>query len=466
MSEHATEHNAAVEDLKKAVHDLNENVLEFKKDAVDRDTVANIVSDLLEKQAEAAKTAPRASVTPEDAGLALEALGKQGVDRLVALHTMRSASIAPIVRASREEIDHFQKAGDKLLLISAIRGVKPQETRFYNEEYKPLIEAAVNTTGAGAGAEWIPKELSPQIIDRVELQLKVLALFGSIPMPTNPYDLPGRAVSRTKLARGVENTADTGQTLAKKIQIASRKVTMSAKKFWGEALVSKEAEEDAIMAQLPLIEDELRRFMGYDLEDTAINGDTAAALDTAGGFYLTDDPLKNWDGFRKMVLAAAKTDGGNAAASVAKLRVNRKVMGKYGVNPQDLAHVLSINAYIDLLSDTSLLTLEKYGPNATILTGELGKVDNVPVIVSEAVHTDLNATGVYDNVTTNRTEAITVYRPGFATGERRGLTVEILRELYSEADQDAVKVSVRRAFVALQPTATEKTIAVTYNLSI
>jgi hypothetical protein len=67
------------------------------------------------------------------------------------------------------------------------------------------------------------------------------------------------------------------------------------------------------------------------------------------------------------------------------LRGNRKKMGKYGVDPNELAHILSINEYIDLLSDTAVFTLEKYGPNATILTGELAKVDNVPVIVSEAV---------------------------------------------------------------------------------
>jgi hypothetical protein len=35
----------------------------------------------------------------------------------------------------------------------------------------------VNTDNAGEGADWVPTGLSPNLIDRVELQLKVLALF-------------------------------------------------------------------------------------------------------------------------------------------------------------------------------------------------------------------------------------------------------------------------------------------------
>lgn len=452
------DHAQAIEELKTSVHALNESVLGFKEGAVDRETVENIVTDLLEKQAKADEATPR-SFKPSDS--VLDALGKTGEARLEALHSTPAHAIAPLVRESAEEIQAFQQAGDRLLLLSAIMDADPRETKFFGDTYVPMLNAAVNTANATQGAEWIPRDLSANLIDRVELQLKVMALFSNVPMPTNPFDLPGRAVARTKLAKGVENAGDTGQTGAKKIQIASRKVTLTAAKFWGEALVSKEAEEDAIIAQLPLIESELQRFMAYDIEDTGINGDTAGTQDTG---WASDDPRKNWDGLRKLALAGAKTDGANAALTVAMLRGNRKAMGKYGVSPADLAHVLSINAYIDVLSDPAVFTLEKYGPHATILTGELGQVDAIPVIVSEAVRTDLNATGVFDNVTTNRTEAITVYRPGWATGERRGLTIEILRELYSEFDQDAVKVSVRRAFAALQPAATEKIVAVTYNV--
>jgi hypothetical protein len=152
-----------------------------------------------------------------------------------------------------------------------------------------------------------------------------------------------------------------------------------------------------------------------------------------------------------------------AKLTVAHLRANRKKMGKYGIDPQKVAHVISMAGLIGLLDDTSVLTLEKYGPQATIFNGELAKVDGSPIIVSPAVRDDLNASGVYDGTTTTETVAISVYRPGFLRGSRRGVTVQVLRELYAEYDQDAIVASCRKAFVPRFPS-TEKIVATTYNI--
>jgi hypothetical protein len=115
------------------------------------------------------------------------------------------------------------------------------------------------------------------------------------------------------------------------------------------------------------------------------------------------------------------------------------------------------------LADPSVITMEKYGPNATIVTGELAKVDGSPIIVSEYVRADLNATGVFDNVTLTRTELITLYLRGFLLGNRRQVTVQVLRELYAEDDQDAIIVSHRKALSPRFPLATEIVNAVAYN---
>src|SRR5262249_43416370 len=154
--------------------------------------------------------------------------------------------------------------------------------------------------------------------------------------------------------------------------------------------------------------EELTEYLAADFEDCLINGDTTGTHQDSD-VTASNDPRKNFSGLRKLAISAAKTDLANAAPTVANsVRVNRKKMGKYGVRADQLAHIVSMNAYVQLLADTSLLTLEKYGPNATILTGELGRVDGAPVIVSEYVRADLNASGVYDGTTTNRSEVLTV----------------------------------------------------------
>jgi hypothetical protein len=53
-------------------------------------------------------------------------------------------------------------------------------------------------------------------------------------------------------------------------------VTLTAVKFAGEALVSKEMEEDAIIAVLPFIQQELVDYMAADLED-AVSTDGCAS---------------------------------------------------------------------------------------------------------------------------------------------------------------------------------------------
>lgn len=456
---------ADFDQLKTVAQSLADEVKQMKDGLVDRDTVERIVEDLIETQ-DRAQANGRRSFRPSNQSLeraAGQLHGKTGKELLQAIQAMPVAEVAALTKIPAEEIGVVHQAADRALFLAAALGKPVRELKFYEQTVKPLVQA-LNTGGSGDGEEWIPTQLSPDLIDRVELQRKVLGLFPSITMPTNPFNIPGRAVARTRLAQGLEQSADTGQTGFKKIQIGSRKVTMTAAKFDGEALVSREEEEDAIIAVLPLMEDELGRFIAYDMEDAALNGDTAGTQDSD---FAADDPRLNWDGLRKLALAGtAKTNFAGAKLTVSGLRANRKAMGKYGVDPATLAHILSVNEYIDVLDDTAVLTLEKYGPQATVLRGELGSVDSIPLIVSEAARVDLTTAGVFDNVTKTRTAAVTVYRNGFANGSRRELTIQVLRELYAEYDQDAVLISIRRAFTPLYPASTEHTVAILYNVNI
>ena len=46
-------------------------------------------------------------------------------------------------------------------------------------------------------------------------------------------------------------------------------------------------------------------------------------------------------------------------------------------------YVCDINTFIRSLSVDNFRTLDKFGPQATVLTGQLGSVEGIPVIVSE-----------------------------------------------------------------------------------
>ena len=59
-----------------------------------------------------------------------------------------------------------------------------------------------------------------------------------------------------------------------------------------------------------------------------------------------------------------------------------------------------------MLGLTELQTVDKYGPAATILSGEIGKIYGIRVFGTGAIATNLNATGVYDASTVDKTVAI------------------------------------------------------------
>lgn len=467
----ATDENeqATIEDVAKAVAGLQEAVEGVKSGQVDKSTVENMITEAMETSQRAGYRPDPVAVDAEGNPLDIEreVLGGTVTERINSVLTLPAKETAAVLRKDVEVVENFRQKADDLCLIAAIRagqgkGGDPRELKFYGSQFLPAMNAAVDTLTTSEGKEYVPRDLSSGLIERVNLQLRVLALFPEITMPTNPFDLPARGLTRQRLGRGTEATADTGQTKAKTVTPATRKITLDAAKFWGEILVSKEAEEDSIISVLDFIREELEDYLRADLEDVVINGDTAATHrdDDSNG---STDPRKNWEGLRKLAATnSAQRDHGGGDLTVAGLRANRKVMGKYGINPNELAHIVSLVGYVDLLSDSNVITVDKYGMQATLLSGELGRADGAPIIVSEYVREDLDATGVRPVAAGTKTVAITANRKALLRGTRRQLMVEYLKELYSESDQDAVKVSTRQALTERYTAA--KAVAVSRNV--
>jgi HK97 family phage major capsid protein len=443
-----------------AVHELREAVAELHAGRADQEKVDRLSEEMMELRAQLdAATQARSGYLPGDE--LADARMPLGMDTLAVSFEASVPAAAAMLHRPEPDVADFREKSDNLLLLAAAMKADPRSLKYYEQEFLPSL-AAMDTQTTAEGKEWVPTVMSSDLIRRIELALKVPALFRSLEMPSNPYDMPGVGVARVRGGKAVEQTADTGQTGFKKITPATRKVTLTAVKFAAEVLVSKEEEEDSLIPVIPFLRDEIVTTLAFDVEDCTINGDVAGSHQDTD-VVAADDPRKNWDGLRKLVQAATKTDGSAAVIDSTKLRVNRKKMAKYGVDSSQIVHIMSIAGYINLLGDTNVLTVDKYGPNAVIKVGELASVDGIPVVVSQFVRDDLNATGVYDGTTTTKTAALTVNTNCFVYGNRRALTLQMLRELYAEYDQDALAVSLRKAFAPIYPLATEKTVALTYN---
>ena len=94
-----------------------------------------------------------------------------------------------------------------------------------------------------------------------------------------------------------------------------------------------------------------------------------------------------------------------------------KDLGAWGLDPAEVVYVVSTEVYYDLLDDTLFMTMDKVGPKATLLTGQVGQIGNSPVLVSAEFPTKVSGS---TSATTNY-GALAVAPGNFLVGNQRGL---------------------------------------------
>lgn len=355
-----------------------------------------------------------------------------------------------------------QHEADNLFILSKALNKPIKSLKRYGA-FRQLFDAkagefrkALDSTTAGGVDEWVPTDFSATLKEKVRLQLKVAALFSVIPMPSNPYTLPTEVGNIDSFLQP-ENTADTGQTIIPVGDTGniSGNVTFSAFGHATRVLISKEASEDSIVPLLPLIQNRIVLALAQGREDIIVNGDNSGShmdSDTAGGSAQLR--RKSAKGIRALSYL------NNYTTDLSTLSINTLLdmvgaMGVYGVNPANTAFVTSINGVVALMKQEVMQTLDKVGPNAVILQGQIGFILGRPVIVSEYVRQDLAGTGIY-GAASSKTVISLVNRDALAIGERTKVETQLLTELYAVYNQNALLATERMDFQSIFPIASNK----------
>lgn len=320
---------------------------------------------------------------------------------------------------------------------------------------------ALTSTGSGTGDELVPTDLSSELQRRMYLSSDLFALvaLGEIQQPTDPYQFPLSKTRPTFYGNSSEGSATTAS------DPGTGNITLQTAKFMAKTLFSYELDEDAIIPILPWLQGELALAAAETMESVILNGDTSGThqdTDTAG---ITNAAEKFIKGLRKYALAvtALKKDLSSGGISDANLRSMKKALGRWGTNPDDLVLVCGVNGQNDLEGLAEVSTVDKFGQNATIITGRLPKWRGVPIVTSAKCREDLNASGVNDGVTTSKGSIILFNRREFMLGRRRDFTIETFRDI--DTQQTKVVASFRRSFVPRETPAatTAQTVVVGYN---
>lgn len=317
---------------------------------------------------------------------------------------------------------------------------------------------AITAGGAGTGLELVNIDLSSDLQMRLymESQLAQQLMASEITMPSNPFKLP---LSTTRAAWSLIGEGVNAITS----NPGTAEIVLSAKKLMGYVDYSYESDEDAIIAILPWLQDNLGKGAADAFETACINGDTTGTHMDSDTTVATD-VRKAFKGFRQYAKSVAQllvslATGGITAANLGAIR---KASNKYGMKPQDLFWLCGTAAYNDIVLLAETLTVDKVGGANRILTGNAPQIFGIPIIPSAYCREDLNATGVYDGTTTTKGAVLLVHRPSWFVGVKRGFTIEVDRNIVNQTNQ--VVASFRRDLKPKEtPSSAERMVVMGYN---
>lgn len=357
----------------------------------------------------------------------------------------------------------------QLAMIEGLRSKQPLDTpaqRAMVEQWRLNLAAAMDSTTTGAGDELVPTEHDNQLWMDVNLEAMVLGLFQHIQMPTNPFENPLQ-LGDMNFYPGVENIA------AKSTALSTAKKTMTAYELVGEVPWSYDIDEDAVIAMMSEVTEGITRNAAEVIDDVLVNADTTVTnnINADGATIAATDAgkgqwLLGFNGLRHLPLVDATGQGNNhnAAISLDAFNENRRNMGKYGVRPSQCAHLMDISTYLIAQTLTGFQTLDKFGPQATLLTGQLGAVEGVPVIVPEKMLKTAADGKVTDGAAGTVGGILTVNRTQWRVGFRRQITFEAERS--ASKRQNLLIVSFRIAFEQRESTIANAThTALNYNIT-
>ncbi len=288
-------------------------------------------------------------------------------------------------------VDYLDK--ERAVILSKMTGKSLQSTKFGRQ----LVEKA----GAHVPSDTWELEVSLRMEEEVRRRLVVAPTLRNIAMQTNVMTIPvnpeaGVATWVTNAQFGTSNSAGGNATHAVK------EITLNAYKVATNEYMAYEEEEDALLALMPVVRDGMVRRVARAVDRAFLRGAGAGA-----------DPVKGLAAYD--AVSAVNLDISDAAkATVATLRALRADLGVWGLDPAEVVYIVSTEVYYDLLEDTTFQTMDKVGPAATLLTGQIGTVANSPVLVS----------GEFDSKGAGAAGAIAFAPGNFLVGNQRGLRID------------------------------------------
>jgi HK97 family phage prohead protease/HK97 family phage major capsid protein len=313
----------------------------------------------------------------------------------------------------------------------------------------------------GGSVEAFENAFSTNVYEEMRQQLVVAPLFNRIEVNAKAFSVPVASEDTDDAIAQFQNgtyTTDTNSSVPTSNQHVLKSVELTPHKFMVKTHIAKDEEEDTILPLVDFLRSAATRRLARFTDKVLLRGtgtltgfDATESLSagSTSGIGGVASPIKGIVNHAGAVAALnlwrgtglTGTAANTAKANAATVASARAAMGKYGLSlGENLVLLTSVEGYNAFVTESDFQTVDKFGAQATYLTGSLGAIYGIPLYISEFMDT-------VSSTANNRVLATMLYKPGFLIGERRAMEVE--SEYLPERQVTAMYMSTRFDMKAL-----------------
>lgn len=317
---------------------------------------------------------------------------------------------------------------DGLLFVSKLKDMSIDKL----ESFTKMIKSGMEHWDAGVVGQW-EQDYSTRVQENLRELLILEPMFTEIPMlrptmnmPINPEAGDATWIQDTALNSSRNQADETGDgtntSTGATVKHQLDESVLQAYKLATREYIGYEEEEDSIVALAPIIREALTRRMAISADRAILRG--TGAFTTVGYDPITGIANLGSNTTNVTVAGAAGWEANVTEDDIVEMRKNLRL---YGLNPAELTLVVSHDFYFELLKLPNFKTVDVLGDKATIVTGQVGSIFGVKVVISQAFD---NAAIVAGTVGTPL--AVMVNSRNFVKGNLRGIMTEAGKDVLNQ----------------------------------
>ena len=295
--------------------------------------------------------------------------------------------------------DQYKKDAIDAVFIGSAFGKDPTETKVFQD----------NMARAVTDVDSLLTTFSTTVYEEMEQELVIAKLFDEIKVTSKKMSIPhadeDTADGVAQFANGTYAGAHDTTRVPTSKQHVIKDVEFTPHKYMVETHIAKDETEDTIIPVAEFLRKAATRRLARAIDKTILRGDGSLTgfnpsvndRDIAvGGNYPSVMRGVNYLCTNAGTVSGRRltvsSEVGNQVTpmDIARARQN---MGKYGVKlGSQLVFLTTIDGYNELVTYPDFRTLDKMGKDATYLTGTLGSIYGINVIMTEFLDTAVGAT--------------------------------------------------------------------------